>query len=296
MDYIAFYNKGIEEKQKGNLELSATYHIRALELSPHWDLPEAWHNAGAALLRLQKKAEAIPYLKKALEYYQENIDLEEKIAYNHFWMACVYALLADKENLLQQLKSALYLDNAYAEEALYEEDFMAYTKDPDFLTLINPIIEKLEKRRYRGEALNFEDLSDDDARNIECFRIACESNKFGVDNMAEMLKANIKLSPQSMFEYCENPRYCIRLSLHVDSKLLFLELSHRQHNYDNKAFRLYLPEDNTAVALANIVQNIAHHALIINEQNWPNLIKSLVPYCKELLYEMPDGSKITLNL
>jgi tetratricopeptide (TPR) repeat protein len=295
MDYIAFYNKGIEEKQNGNFELSATYHIRALELSPLWDLPEAWHNAGAALLRIQKSTKAKPYLKKALAYYQENIDLEEKIAYNLFWMACVYALLRDKENMLKTLKNTLVLDEAYAEEALYEEDFKAYSKDPDFLALINPLIEKLEKSRYRGEALNFEDLSDDDARNIECFRIACESNKLGEDKMADMLKANVKISPQSMFEHCENPIYCIRLSLHVDTKLLFLELSHRQHNYDNKAFRLYLPADNTEVALANIVQNVAHHAPKIDEQNWPNLIKPLAVYCKELLYEMSDGSKIKLN-
>jgi len=63
-----YYNEGIKLKQQGEFEKSAEYHLKVIELDPETDMPQAWHNAGAALLRINRNIEAIPYLKKARFY------------------------------------------------------------------------------------------------------------------------------------------------------------------------------------------------------------------------------------
>jgi tetratricopeptide (TPR) repeat protein len=64
-----YYNEGIASKEAREFELSAAHHLKVLELEPNLEMPEAWHNAGAALLRVGKTKEAEPYLRKALELY-----------------------------------------------------------------------------------------------------------------------------------------------------------------------------------------------------------------------------------
>lgn len=74
MEHWAFYyNEGIASKEARDFEYSASCHLKVLELEPELEMPEAWHNAGAALLRLGKTDEAQPYLKRAVELYEQLI-------------------------------------------------------------------------------------------------------------------------------------------------------------------------------------------------------------------------------
>lgn len=70
MDHWAYYyNEGVNLKEAGDKEASAQFFLKALKMEPELEMPEAWHNAGAALLSLGKKDEAQPYLEKAISLY-----------------------------------------------------------------------------------------------------------------------------------------------------------------------------------------------------------------------------------
>lgn len=164
MDWEDYYNEGIALKEAGDFERSAAYHLKVLELEPALELPEAWHNAGAALLRINKREEALPYLYRALQEYDKAIaasrkgerdyphkketgipmEADEYIygyeredpQYYFFWKACVYALLRDKKNMLLTLTECLILDAIYVDDADEEEDFTEYREDKEFRQLL----------------------------------------------------------------------------------------------------------------------------------------------------------------
>lgn len=291
--YQDFYNKGIEAKLNGELENAVFYHIKALEVNPEWELPEAWHNAGAALKRIEQHKEAIPYLEKALDFYQWKIEYEEKIAYHKFWKAGVYALLEQEAESLMSLEEAIGLDPSYAEEAIEEEDFESYKENSNFLNVVQPTLDKLNAKRFRGEALGIEDLNKAQYARLNLFRSLIESLNLGPDDMKDLLEMGMKISPQASFEFCEHPEYCFRWSLHLDTHLLFFEMIHRKHHFDTKTFRLYLDEGKTnfEAILKKFKESINH----VNTQNWTNLIRTILPYCTELIFEMPDGNKVKVS-
>jgi tetratricopeptide (TPR) repeat protein len=69
-----YYNEGIASKEAKDFEQSAFHHLKVLEMEPDLEMPEAWHNAGAALLRIGKASDAQPYLLKAISLYDMLID------------------------------------------------------------------------------------------------------------------------------------------------------------------------------------------------------------------------------
>ena len=68
-NWTYYYDRGIHLKDKGQLEESAEHHLKVFEVAPDLTMPEAWHNAGAALLRVNQATEAKPYLERALVEY-----------------------------------------------------------------------------------------------------------------------------------------------------------------------------------------------------------------------------------
>src|SRR3989338_5012609 len=153
-----YYNEGISLKEAKRFEESLVQHLKVLAIEPELKMPEAWHNVGAAYLRLNRLNEAIPYLRKAITLYDqliyqlhysqsdesENawldddpvIDPEEfygdePVAYYLFWKSCCFALLNEKEPFLKNLEQSIAKDDWYALEASTEEDIVAFHEDPD---------------------------------------------------------------------------------------------------------------------------------------------------------------------
>ncbi|HLP54019.1 MAG TPA: tetratricopeptide repeat protein [Fluviicola sp.] len=176
------YNEGISLKEAKRFEESLALHLKVLAIEPELKMPEAWHNVGAAYLRLGRSGEAVPYLRKAIELYdrliyqmhysqpdewgksEENdshkqsesawldddpvIDNEEfygdePVAYYLFWKSCCFALLNEKEPFLESLTQSIAKDDWYALEAATEEDLVAFREDPDLRKLIDPIIARI---------------------------------------------------------------------------------------------------------------------------------------------------------
>lgn len=177
------YNEGISLKEAGRFEESLALHLKVLAIEPDLKMPEAWHNVGAAYLRLNRFDEAVPFLRKAIALYDEliyqlqysqsddwenseenetgsgqshtqwmdedpEIDPEqfygdEPVAYYLFWKSCCFALLREKEAFLENLTQSIAQDDWFALEASTEEDLSAFREDPDVKALIDPIIVRI---------------------------------------------------------------------------------------------------------------------------------------------------------
>jgi hypothetical protein len=72
-DWSFYYNQGIDLKEQADFEGALAAHLKVFEAEPNLEMPEAWHNVGAAYLRLNHGEKANFYLEKALTYYDQII-------------------------------------------------------------------------------------------------------------------------------------------------------------------------------------------------------------------------------
>lgn len=290
-----YYNQGIACKLEGKLDKSAEYHLKVLELEPELAYPEAWHNAGAALLRIERKEEAQPYLERALREYNNVLEEGENRAYYFFWKACVYALLEDKKNMLFYLEQSLRLDNAFAQDAQFEENLKLYRNDKDFRNLLDPFLKIQEMLTFRGKSMNRTQVSTTQLNIRNVFMHLLESQGWQKDNFFTDSFDFAEVSPQAMFEYCQNDDFCLRLSLHLDTKLIFFELWNRLNEGDIKLFRLYYEEDKASERVKSIAGAIANQKDAFNLENWAENLKAVMPYCREVQMQLADGMRVKLS-
>jgi tetratricopeptide (TPR) repeat protein len=178
-----YYNEGIASKEAKDFELSATHHLKVLEMEPDLEMPEAWHNAGAALLRLGKSAEAEPYLRKAIALYDMLIEAIIEVDGMEMEDEATGFLFDDDEDFgdddddddeeWNELSAAAYSDEEpdfeLGDDELYGDESVAYylfwkaccfsllrEKEPMLRTLANCVA---EDDWYAVEATSEEDMS-----------------------------------------------------------------------------------------------------------------------------------------
>lgn len=288
-----YYNEGIKLKQQGEFEKSVECHLKVIELDPETDMPQAWHNAGAALQRINRNIEAIPYLKKAIYYYDLAIkESPSQKDYYLFWKSCVHALLADKENMLVVLSECLALNDSYAIEADYEEDFNNYVNDTDFRNLIDPAIKTIDLLVFRGKSLSLEDVTANQLAIRDNFIESLLKINWIKEPLTDLF-GSASVSPQAMMQYMGNQNFDMHLSLHVDTNLIFYELIDKQDPTFELMFRFYYEEDN--LDLAQITEHIKNHQDQINEDNWEIHIKEFIPFLKDVQLQTVDGTIVQLK-
>lgn len=132
--YVEYYNEGCDLKTHAQYLEAEKLFRRAAELKP--DYAEAWHNIGASLIFADKIEEAKEPLYEAIKKYEIRLQDNPKNAWNWFWKSCVYALLRNKEQSLEDLKTCIKIAPHYKEKAAKEEDYRDFFDDEDFQTLI----------------------------------------------------------------------------------------------------------------------------------------------------------------
>lgn len=292
-----YYNAGIDYKQQGNWPKSAEAHVKALELAPELAFAEAWHNAGAALLRVREPERAQPYLHKALYYYNAALAAgQADPADRLFWKAAVYSLLGQKDELLATLRACFAEDDSYASEAQFEEDFEPYAHDPDFRALLDPILEKIKAATYRGNSLAKNEVTPAQAT----WRAAFEQELAGQgwvrdETVEELWQADMHVSPQGMYTCRANPTYGLRVSLHLDTLLLFVELHHRTIPDDVMQFRLYYTEAQLPAQLRQSLRLLVEQQATLTTDTMSQLLKSWLPTCASLQLQELDGTRHVLS-
>lgn len=288
-----YYNEGIRLKQQGEFERSAQCHLKVIELDPETDVPEAWHNAGAALQRINRNTDAIPYLEKAIYYYDLAIEeTPSRKDYLLFWKSCVYALLADKENMLVVLSECLSLNDSYAIEADYEEDFNNYVNDADFRNLIDPAIKTIDLLVFRGKPLSQEDVTANQLAIRDNFIKRLLEINWIKEPLTDLFGTS-SVSPQAMMQYTANQNFDMHISLHLDTNLLFYELIDKQDPTFELMFRFYYEEDN--LDMGAVTEHIKRHQDQITEDSWEIHIKAFIPLFKEVQLQAVDGTIVQLE-
>lgn len=297
MNCQQYYNEGIAFKEAGEFEKSAEYHLKVIEIKPDINMPEAWHNAGAALLRVKKPAEAEPYLLKAVELYDAASQaVPGKQAYYLYWKAAVYSLLRNKGAMLETLNQCFETDDSYAREAAFEEDFSHYAEDEDFKNLVEPIVKAIEVLLFRGESLSQADVSEDDLLLRKNFIEILEKDGWRKDSFFTdcFEESNFSVSPQACYEYCENKDFCFRLSLHLDTKLVFLEIFDREDHSDIMQFRLYYDQNDMQTQMPKSLEIISKYKDSFESENLPEMIKEIVPTCRLQMQNL-DGTRVNIG-
>lgn len=298
-DWMYHYDLGLDLKQQGALQQSADHHLKALELAPDLPFAEAWHNAGAALLRLGEAGRAQPYLEEALRRYAAaQTTGPESPAYYLFWQACAHGLLAQKQEMLDALRRCLADDDAYAREADTEEDLRAYVQDADFRTLIDPVLEKIARLTYRGESLSQDELNPEQRACRAIFAEVLTALGWVPDAFVEDLFAGgMSVSPQAMHTYSQNPGFYLRASLHLDTHLLFVELQNRAEPDDIMQFRLYFVPARLPAQLRQCLQVLGTRqaTLCTDSESLAPLLRAWAPLCDSLQLQEPDGTRHTVH-
>ena len=295
-DYVSCYNMAVNYRREGDLARSAEFHVKAIQMNPSWDLPEAWHNAGAALIRIKKEEQALPYLEKAKALYDVKIaHAKSNKAYYIYWKACILALLKERGDAFRTLKLAIDMNGVYAEEARSEEDFKEYFRDPDFLFVLQSELKVREEKFFRGDSISKDELKEDQLKFIEAFNYILGEHDWIVDDLSLLFETGLGVSPQAKASFKLGSDYILKLDLHVDTFLLFFEIVHRHNSADKSPFRLYFDEYEMEEKLPAVLNMIAQYQDYLNEHNKKAMIQALIPLCSDLLMEMPDGKKIRIR-
>lgn len=296
-DWQHFYNEAIDLKFAGDFEKSAAYHLKVLEIEPNLFFPEAWHNAGAALLRVGKEAEAKPYLAEAVRQYDAVAEQKpDNQAHYLYWKAAAQSLAGEKTGMLETLRQTFEIDDSFAREALYEEDFSKYSADEDFKGLVNPIVEAIEALIFRGNPLAKDEVDEFQLAIRNDFigflqKESWQKDSFFTDGFNDM-----SVSPQACYEYCQNEETCFRLSLHLDTRLIFFEILDNFNPDDLIQLRIYYRENDFQTKMLQTLQVITDRRENFSLDNLGDLAKKLVPTCESLQLQNLDGTRLNIGL
>jgi tetratricopeptide (TPR) repeat protein len=98
---------------------------------------EAYHSWAGVLISMYKKTGEVTLLEQALEYCEIAITIDSKSGSAHYNKACVWALLENKQKMLESLAAAIKLETELKKYACVDKDkdFEKYRDDPDFIAL-----------------------------------------------------------------------------------------------------------------------------------------------------------------
>jgi tetratricopeptide (TPR) repeat protein len=94
------------------------------------ELANVYFNLGLALIELKQ-------YQKAIDVYDKALSIEPNIEDAEYNKACLYAILQNKEKMLESLSKAIDEKPAHKREAREDEDFEAFRDDDDFKNLVS---------------------------------------------------------------------------------------------------------------------------------------------------------------
>jgi tetratricopeptide (TPR) repeat protein len=121
---FSYYELGIHEKSKDFYELIINNYKHYPELA------NVYFNLGLALIELKQ-------YQKAIDVYDKALSIEPNIEDAEYNKACLYAILQNKEKMLESLSKAIDEKPAHKREAREDEDFEAFRDDDDFKNLVS---------------------------------------------------------------------------------------------------------------------------------------------------------------
>jgi tetratricopeptide (TPR) repeat protein len=88
-----------------------------------------YNNIGVSLMKQKKREEALVFLDKA-------IDKDPTSPFPYYNKACTYALLNQKDLMIENLRKAIKIDDKFRDRAINDQDFANFSEDKDFKSLM----------------------------------------------------------------------------------------------------------------------------------------------------------------
>lgn len=286
-EYLKYFRQGQEYQRINNPHKALDSFKKSLHRNKHF--AEAWYQAAVSLLLLKRNAEAGMYLRTALTEFQLQAERRNQQDQSLYRMACCFALLGEDDSALEQLQKSLKISPILAEIAKSEWAFARLS--PRTLELfLQPALRKVKDLRFRGDYLNYTQLSPTQVQYRESFLKLLTAAGWQAEDYQEALQSEKGACPQAFAEYRKNPDLILELHYHLDTFLLFMRLKNRYEAADFQDYRLYqylhpLP----------VIETLIRHQDQVNSETWEALIADLIDDCGEVLLEMPDGRKVKVS-
>jgi len=120
-------------KDPALLEEAILNYKKATEINDR--LYAAHRNRIVALLKLYHVRKDNLLLQEALAMSKKVLEMDPEVGAHHYNLACTYALLGNKAEMLSALKQAVEYDRKGRKIAREDKDFEKYWDDPDFISL-----------------------------------------------------------------------------------------------------------------------------------------------------------------
>ena len=280
------YQQAVAYKKKGNYDLSWEIFKELLEQDEKSNFAEVVYEASIVLKRLGRIAQAGMYLRKALQL----CELQEK---NKDWylMAKINIHLENEKASLFYLNKAIDLDQKYRNLACVETVFKNLQNNQQFIKLTQTLKKRsIRPLKNRGKKIAYKDMSPKQQKAYQIFLKLLSQNAWKTDDFSEAFENNLKISPQAVAEYDQNPTLNFKIAYYVDISLMYLKLQNTEDREDEQAY-LFYTEENITEFLATLIS----YQNKLNPNNWEAFLESIIPTCEEVAFEMPDGRQVKIS-
>jgi len=275
------YQKAIHYKNEGKYDLSWEIFKELLKQDEKSNFAEIMYEASMVLKKLGRMAEAGMYLRKALQLCRTK---EDRGVF--YLMAKIHKHLEDKKACLFYLNKAIDVDKRYIKLALKEQIFQDFKNNEKFEKLIQSRKKMPDKPlKKRGEKMAYQDMSSKQKKAYQIFLKLLAQNEWKTDDFSEAFENNLRISPQAVAEYTQNPDLNFKIAYYVDISLVYLKLQNTM-----EAYRFYTTE-NIGEFLATLID----YQNKLNPNNWEDFLENIIPTCVEVAFEMPDGRQVKIS-
>lgn len=295
------YETGLAYQDAGEMEAAARCFASAVELAGEEAVPELLHDAGAAHLALNHEEEADKLLLRAVDGYAKAMDTEEDMPHLLYGQARSFALLDQRQAMLDALTLVIDMEDRYAHEALTDPDFSAYAAEPEFKTLLEPVAAAVTKRLFRGAPLLRCSATPAQVALVDAFvKAAARAGWLPESAVAAAFDDSDGegVSPQARWR---SPRgngvLAGGLDLHADTGLLMLALIDPHDEHYAQQLRLYLQEGAGQEQVTAVVEAVAASlAAVTHRDAWTDVVAEAFPYCGHVELEVPGGDRLAVTL
>jgi tetratricopeptide (TPR) repeat protein len=156
-DPLALFAEGDRHREMGEWEQAVVRYQQAWALAIKRDLagdeatPNGWHSTGLALTQLGRHEEAKPYLSRAVADYLSR-DGRRNREQTRFALAGVYAMLGDRESLIEALTKLFARDERYVSHVAVAPEFTTALQDPEVRAFFERQVAQIKSTRTEFSA------------------------------------------------------------------------------------------------------------------------------------------------
>lgn len=278
------YQQAIQYKKEGEYDLSWEIFKELLKQDAEKISAIMLYEVGEVLQKLERMAQAGMYLRSALK-------MSRKIeSGNSFYLiAKINIHLEEEKASLFYLKKAIDIDKKYIDYALQETVFEELKEHEKFKKLTQKSTTNIIESSENTEKPTTQDKIQSEP-SYQVFIDLLSQHKWQTDKPSNTFENKLQVLPNAVAEYTQNPELNFKIAYYADSSLVYLQLQNTEDVDDEQIYRFYT-ENNITEFLATLID----YQNKLTPNNWEDFLENIIPTCKEVSFEMPDGRQVKIS-